>query len=121
LVSLLRRTAVATRYTERKHDDQLIRHAYDLYQIQTGLVDKTEFKQLIHTVIATDVTQFGEQHPEFKANPCKELLFGLAQLEESNYAERYNRFIGPLVYHPQPVTWSDALKTVQLLTKQNIR
>lgn len=120
LVSLLRRTAVATRYTERKDDDQLIRHAYDLYQIKTELENKAEFKQLIDAVIETDVTQFGEQHPEFKANPCKELLFGLSQLEEPKYVERYKRFIGPLVYHPQPVAWSDALKTVQLLAKQHI-
>lgn len=120
LVSLLRRTAVATRYSERQDDDQLIRHAYDLFQIKTELIDKAEFKQLIDAVIETDVTQFGEQHPEFKADPRKELLFGLAQLEERKYAERYKRFIGPLVYHPQPVAWSDALKTVQLLTKQHI-
>ncbi len=120
LVSLLRRTAVATRYAERQDDDQLIRHAYDLYQIKTELANKAEFKQLLDAVIATDVTQFGEQHPEFKADPCKELLFGLTQLEEPKYAERYKRFIGPLVYHPQPVAWSDALKTVQLLTKLHI-
>ncbi len=120
LVSLLRRTAVATRYSERQDDDQLIRHAYDLYQIKTELANKAEFKQLIDAVIETDVTQFGEQHPEFKADPCKELLFGLAQLEDPKYAERYKRFIGPLVYHPQPVAWFDALKTVQLLTLQHI-
>ncbi|CAM5209315.1 hypothetical protein ALON55S_03090 [Alishewanella longhuensis] len=75
LVSLLRRSAVATRYMERKDDDQLIRHAYDLYQIKTELANKVEFKQLIDAVIETDVTQFGEQHPEFKADPRKELLF----------------------------------------------
>ena len=120
LVSLLRRTAVAPRYSERQDDDQLIRHAYDLYQIKTELVNKAELKQLVDAVIETDVAQFGEQHPEFKADPCKELLFGLAQLEESKYAERYERFIGPLVYHPQPVAWPDALKMVQLLTQQHI-
>ncbi|MBY0417518.1 MAG: nucleotidyl transferase AbiEii/AbiGii toxin family protein [Pararheinheimera sp.] len=120
LISLLRRTALTARYAERPDDDQLIRHAYDLYQIQAELVGKAEFKQLIDVVIATDVAQFGEQHPEFRADPGSELLFGLAQLEESKYAERYQRFIGPLVYHPQPVAWSEALKTVQLLTKQHL-
>lgn len=120
LISLLRRTALASRDAERPDDDQLIRHAYDLYQIQAELVDKPEFKQLIDLVIETDVVQFGEQHPEFKAEPGKELLFGLTQLEDPKYAERYRRFIGPLVYHPQPVAWDDALKAVQLLTKQHI-
>jgi predicted nucleotidyltransferase component of viral defense system len=120
LISLLRRTALASRYAERPDDDQLIRHAYDLYQIKAELVDKSEFKQLIDLVIETDVMQFGEQHPEFKAEPRKELLFGLTQLEDPKYAERYRRFIGPLVYHPQPVAWGDALKAVQLLTKQHI-
>ncbi|MEH8017526.1 nucleotidyl transferase AbiEii/AbiGii toxin family protein [Rheinheimera muenzenbergensis] len=120
LVSLLRRTALATRFSERQDDDQLIRHAYDLYQIEAELENKAEFKQLIDVVIATDVAQFGEQHPEFRADPDNELLFGLAQLKDPKYAERYSRFIGPLVYHPEPVAWSDALKTVQLLTKQHI-
>ncbi|MDX3772490.1 nucleotidyl transferase AbiEii/AbiGii toxin family protein [Chromatiaceae bacterium AAb-1] len=116
LVSLLRRTALATRYPERPDDDQLIRHAYDLYQIKTELADKAELKQLIEAVIQTDVNQFGEQHPEFKADPVAELLFGLSQLQDPKYAERYGRFIGPLVYHPDPVGWVEALKTVENLT-----
>lgn len=120
LVALLRRTALANRYPQRSDDEQLIRHAYDLYQIETELTDTKKFKQLIDLVIETDVIQFGEQHPEFRADPSNELLFGLAQLQEPKYIERYHQFIGPLVYHPKPVSWSEALKTVQLLTKQYI-
>ena len=64
-------------------------------------------------MIQIDMDQFGNRHEEFRENPSQELKYGLNLLiTKLIYKERYKKFIGPLVYHPSPATWDEAIKTV---------
>jgi predicted nucleotidyltransferase component of viral defense system len=116
LVSLLRRTAARVRDVEKKDDPILIRHIYDLHLILAGKKNFEDIGVLVQQVIAIDVEQFGSQHPEFCEDPVAELRFGFEQLkQEPVHQQRYKDFIGPLVYHPDPVDWNTAFATLEKL------
>ncbi|PFG07937.1 nucleotidyl transferase AbiEii/AbiGii toxin family protein [Marinobacter sp. LV10MA510-1] len=67
----------------------------------------------------TDAEHLGRQHEEFLTDPRAEMLHGLACLQrEPIHKERYEEFIGPLVYHESPVQWDEALQTLTDLTHQ---
>lgn len=115
-VGLLRRIAEASRGYSENEDEALIRHIYDLHLIYTNKIDLTDISELIPKIITRDINQFGMRHKEFKENPIKELLFGLNLLiNESNHKERYNAFLGPLVYNSKPPSWEQGVDTLQYL------
>ncbi|MBT2785159.1 MULTISPECIES: nucleotidyl transferase AbiEii/AbiGii toxin family protein [unclassified Halomonas] len=119
LVALLRRTAHVNRDLSRKDDETLVRHVYDLHMATSGGYDMAALRTLVEAVIQTDVAQFGNQHAQFVTNPAGELLYGLGCLQTHPiHQDRYERFIGPLVYHDEPATWGDALQTVAELAQQ---
>lgn len=117
-ISLLRRTALFARNRASKDDPVLIRHAYDLVLILSSLNNPEKLKPMVQQVIENDREEFGKKHTEFKKDPNSELLFGLGLLKEDPvYEQRYGSFIGPLVYHPSPVTWKEALTNLKTLAK----
>lgn len=119
LVALLRRTAHVNRDPSRKDDETLVRHVYDLHMATSDGYDIAALRTLVHEVIQTDVAQFGNQHAQFVTNPADELLHGLGCLQTNPiHQDRYERFIGPLVYHDEPLSWNEALKTVNELAQQ---
>lgn len=119
LVALLRRTAHVNRDPSRKDDETLVRHVYDLHMATSGGYDMAALRTLVQAVIQTDVAQFGNQHAQFVTSPADELRYGLGCLQTHPiHQERYERFIGPLVYHDEPATWNEALQTVNELAQQ---
>ena len=52
-------------------------------------------------------------------SPADELLYGLGCLQTNPiHQDRYERFIGPLVYHDEPASWDEALQTVNELAQR---
>lgn len=116
-VSLLRRTASHARDGSRADDKTLIRHVYDLHLIYKSLLSiPYHLKPMIEQVIEIDKRQFGNQHKEFLSDAISELRFGLSLLvQQAHHQERYKQFIGPLVYHPSPASWEEAIASVKKL------
>lgn len=122
LVALLRRTAHVNRDPSRKDDETLVRHVYDLHMATAGGYDIAALRTLVQAVIQTDVAQFGNQHAQFVTSPADELIYGLGCLQTHPiHQDRYERFIGPLVYHNEPATWNEALQTVNELAQQLLK
>lgn len=118
-VALLRRVAAYERDNKKEDDETIVRHIYDLHLIREYLADNTSIRKLIKEVIQTDVEQFGHQSQEFKDNPIEELRYGLKILNEMPiYKKRYEKFIGPLVYHRAPASWDDAINTITKLASE---
>ena len=100
-VSLLRRTASHARDNSRADDETLTRHVYDLHLIYESMASPADLKLMVKRVIEIDKSQFGNQHEEFVNDAHSELRYGLSLLiEQAHHQERYDQFIGPLVYHP---------------------
>lgn len=118
LVSMLRRTASTYRDTCRSDDEALIRHIYDTYHIQTAKPsDITKLAALVGKVIQADVEQYGNQHSQLVDAPLDELNYGLEQLICNQlYAERYEKYVSPMVYAEQPVSWEEAIDVFSKLT-----
>jgi hypothetical protein len=73
-------------------------------------------RSLVEQVIAIDEAQFGSRHFDYAADAKNELRYGLSLLlEQPKHEARYNQFIGPLVYHPSPADWHEAISTVRKL------
>lgn len=115
-VSLLRRTASHARDNSRPDDEALIRHVYDLHIIYRSMASPSRLKSMVEQVIDIDKKQFGNQHNEFVNDASAELRYGLSLLiEQAHHQERYNQFIGPLVYHPSPAKWNVAISSIKKL------
>jgi hypothetical protein len=83
-----------------------------------GYAENT-LRNLISEVVRVDVMQFGRQHTQFLSNPFTELRYGLTCLFTNPIHQKlYEFFIGPLVYHENPTTWDEALKTVAELAQK---
>lgn len=94
-------------------DETLIRHVYDLHTIKNHLTINKSFVDLIGTVIDADREQFKNQDPEFNDRPLEQINLALKELRSNSmYEDRYNQFLGPLVYSPQPPSWAVALESV---------
>ena len=80
------------------------------------MASPSALKSMVEQVIEIDKSQFGNQHKEFVIDANSELRYGLSLLtDQAHHQERYNQFIGPLVYHPSPAKWDEAISSVQEL------
>ncbi|MFA0338110.1 nucleotidyl transferase AbiEii/AbiGii toxin family protein [Vibrio breoganii] len=104
VLSMLRRTMLVKRDTERKDDVTLVRHIYDVHCIDTAqTLDIESLTSLFLTVLQEDVDRFGTQHPEFVVAPIKELRLGLQELEGNPiFRQRFVDFVTPMVFNSQP-------------------
>lgn len=104
VLSMLRRTMLVKRDTERKDDVTLVRHIYDVHCIDTAqALDIESLTSLFLTVLQEDVDRFGNQHAEFVAAPIKELRLGLQELEDNPiFRQRFVDFVTPMVFNSQP-------------------
>ena len=113
VVSFLRRTAGWPQQLERNPDDeQLVRHLYDVHQLQTvlpsGAQALPQLQLLFNQTVADDREKFGRQEPEFGLDPSGWLQKALEQLQTSGELEElYERFVGELVWGP-PVPFGTA-------------
>ena len=120
LVSMMRRTASVARNSERDDDETLIRHIYDTYYIQLAKPSDVEsLGKLVTKAIDLDVERFGNQHPQMVERSIDELRYGLQLLiDEPKFAERYKRYVSPMVYSVNPVAWDDALAVFMTLSNE---
>jgi len=117
IISMLRRTASFDRDQSRGEDPALIRHIYDTFYIQSaGRANLSDLAPLVRQVINEDVARFGAQHLQFVENPIAELKYGLMLLEEnSQFEERFNKYVVPMVYGSRPIKWVDAFTVFKSL------
>jgi hypothetical protein len=120
LVSMMRRTASVARNSERDDDETLIRHIYDTYYIQLAKPSDVEsLGKLVTKAIDLDIERFGNQHSHIVERPVDELRYGLQLLiDEPKFAERYKRYVSPMVYSANPVVWDDALAVFMTLANE---
>lgn len=101
-LALLRRIAESSAGRQRgEYEPRLVRHLYDMHQITrkhpaiAARVPAAFFSELVKA----DARQFRNQHPEFAANPRKEMARALAGLKTGpRYRADYANFLDQLVY-----------------------
>lgn len=119
VLSMLRRTASVSRDPERLDDPSLVRHIYDTHRLQqTQPSDPVELANLIASGMKMDRDRYGRQHKEFADSPLAEMRYGLAAIAEGPlYRERYEAFVGPMVYG-DALPWDVAFATFSGVANQ---
>ncbi|WP_454739499.1 nucleotidyl transferase AbiEii/AbiGii toxin family protein [Cupriavidus necator] len=86
-------------------DPALVRHLYDVHALATTspdlLADADALGCLVGAVIAKDQADFLNQHPQFAADPHKEIVSALTFAKVSRELEaQYAAFVQDMVYSP---------------------
>ena len=115
LVSLTRRTAAERAGVSRDPDPTLVRHIYDLHVLREH-VDPNQVALLARAAAATDVEQFGNQHPAYAADIPGETRKTIHALQtDPAYRRRYDDFVAAMVYG-EKWKFDDAIGTVAALS-----
>jgi len=117
LVSLTRRTAMDIAGLSRDFDPALVRHIYDLHMLQ-GHVDRGTVIALARDIAVADAIEFRNQYPAYQADIAGETRYALYALRSDPvYRQRYDRFLGDMVYGEQ-VEFDEAMETVAALVAE---
>src|SRR5207249_2459247 len=98
-VGLTRRIMAIERGYE-DDDKTLIRHVYDLNEINQANRVNSNFIKFAKIVVTNDGKQFKNQHPEYAADTSSEIKQSLSLLKiKPLWKERYEEFIEAMVYN----------------------
>lgn len=122
VLSMLRRTMSVKRNPNRKDDDTLVRHIYDVHCIFINhKVDMDVLRPMFDSVLKEDRLRFGNQHQEFVDDPLIELKLGLEELQNNEkFRERFNAFVAPMVYSQNPHDFDTCIASFKVISEQLI-
>lgn len=117
LVSLTRRTAMELAGLSRLVDETLVRHIYDLHMIR-GVIDRDIVRKLVAEVSISDAEEFRNQYPAYATDIQGETRKALSALAAMpTYRNRYERFMGSMVYGERP-GFDEAVATIRELLEE---
>lgn len=122
VLSMLRRTMSVKRDPQRKDDETLVRHIYDVHCISAEhTIDMGVLKPMFDTVLEEDKTRYGNQHQEFVDDPRNELKLGLEELETNEeFRKRFDAFVAPMVYNTEPHDFDTCFASFKGISEQLI-
>ena len=103
-------------------DKTLVRHIYDLNAIKHSDSINDDFFDLAKTIVTQDAAQFKNQHPEYSADPGKEIKRSLALLKNKPlWKERYQEFLETMVYDlSTALKYENAIHVLEQLSEEII-
>ncbi|EGR3454058.1 nucleotidyl transferase AbiEii/AbiGii toxin family protein [Vibrio parahaemolyticus] len=122
VLSMLRRTMSVKRDPQRKDDETLVRHIYDVHCISAEhTIDMDVLKPMFDTVLEEDRARYGNQHQEFVDDPRNELKLGLEELESNEeFRKRFDAFVAPMVYNTEPHDFDTCFASFKGISEQLI-
>lgn len=122
VLSMLRRTMMVVRDPQRKDDETLVRHIYDVHCISVQhKIEMGALKQMFDTALEEDKTRYGNQHQEFVDDPHNELKLGLEELENNKeFRTRFEAFVAPMVYNTEPHDFDTCFDSFKGISEQLI-
>ncbi|EGQ9298872.1 nucleotidyl transferase AbiEii/AbiGii toxin family protein [Vibrio parahaemolyticus] len=122
VLSMLRRTMSVKRDPQRKDDETLVRHIYDVHCISAEhTIDMGVLKPMFDTVLEEDRARYGNQHQEFVDDPRNELKLGLEELESNEeFRKRFDAFVAPMVYNTEPHDFDTCFASFKGISEQLI-
>ncbi len=118
-VALTRRIA-NSQEKERDTDKHLVRHIYDLHQLQSKRLLNGEYKNLVRTIIKKDISIFKKHNTAYIKNPIKASQEALATLSSDfQWPRNWDEFCNQMVYEDNKPNFFEAMSTLQLMS-QNI-
>ncbi|MCF6808581.1 nucleotidyl transferase AbiEii/AbiGii toxin family protein [Thiotrichales bacterium 19S9-12] len=116
-VALTRRIATISQ-CEHYYDQDLVRHIYDLYMIQSKyLLDKLDFTKVVKSIVENDRLHFKKHSDLYYQNPITAIKQSLNELETNPiWSENWSLFIDTMVYGEHP-SYQVAIKNLKTLSE----
>lgn len=119
-VGLTRRIATAQQ-RNYYYDKNLVRHLYDLYQINKFSIDTRNFSDLVKNIVLSDSIQFKTHNKNFYSDPAEQIKLSITELRNNSLWEKnWNEFLEAMVFDQQYPNYDEALKNLELLTGEVI-
>lgn len=117
-VALTRRIA-STQEKERDTDKNLVRHIYDLHQLQSKGLLSNQYKNLVNHIIEKDLSMFKKHNTTYTRNPMQASQDALAKLfHDPEWAHHWDEFCSQMVYEENKTNFSEAINTLQLISEE---
>lgn len=115
-VALTRRIATAQQ-RDYYYDKNLVRHLYDLYQIEKQSINLEKFSALAKEIISNDGNQFKSHNEDFYEDPFAQINLSIHELKnnplwKNNWAE----FVGAMIFDLNPPTYEETVANLEKLT-----
>ena len=97
-MALTRRVATG-RFQKQGYDASLVRHLYDLYQIEIGGHFSAEFQCLVWDIVEADRIQYRRHNSDYYENPPAEIQRSVEELRTSTlWRTHWERFVEVMVF-----------------------
>ncbi len=117
-VALTRRIA-NSQEKERDTDKHLVRHIYDLHQLQSKSLLSGKYKNLIQYIIEKDISIFKNHDTAYNKNPIQASQDALAALyNDPQWLQHWDNFCDQMVYENNKPKFSEAINTLQLMNQE---
>lgn len=112
-VALTRRIAT-TKHRNHYRDESLVRHIYDLYQIEQADLFTKQFETLVPQIVMDDRKQYRNHNDAYYCNPVAEIERALDELKtDPEWQENWERFVNSMVYDKEKPTYKKAMENLQ--------
>ncbi|MCK4608010.1 MAG: nucleotidyl transferase AbiEii/AbiGii toxin family protein, partial [Gammaproteobacteria bacterium] len=112
-VALTRRIATM-KYHNHYRDESLVRHIYDLYQIEKAGLFTKQFEALAPKIVMTDREIYRNHNEAYYCNPAREIKKALDELKTNpEWQDNWDRFISTMVYDKKKPTYKKAIDNLQ--------
>jgi biotin operon repressor len=112
-VALTRRVATST-YRKHYRDPNLVRHLYDLYQINKKGLFSDEFKYLVPRIVEKDREQYKFHNEHYYQNPTNEIKRAIEILEtEKQWRDDWEQFVEIMVFSEEKLSYVEVLENLK--------
>lgn len=115
-VGLTRRIATS-KHREYYHNPHLVRHLYDLYQINSFYPLSEKFDSLAVRIVLDDRVHYKTHNNDYYKNPTNEIKRAIEELERSNnWRNNWNEFVNVMVFSKEKPTYTQVIENLQKKT-----
>ena len=116
-VGLTRRVATSA-YRTHYRDANLVRHLYDLYQINEFGRFSDKFSSLVSQVVLDDRRRYKNHNDNYYRDPVGEIMRAVDELNQSTeWHDNWDKFVEAMVFAQRKPTYNDVLKNLNEKTE----
>jgi len=115
-IGLTRRIATIKHRAYYK-DRTLVRHLYDLYQIQKQQPLDSSFHQVVNQILTIEIDKYGTHNPDYAKDPISEIRRSFSVLSENEWRDNWKSFVEAMVFENDPVGYDQALENLKAISE----
>lgn len=120
-VALTRRVATASQHPHYR-DSTLVRHLYDLFEIDKNGYFTEDFQRLVVDIIESDRQQFKSHNEAYFQNPVQEIQRAIRELNDSpEWKTHWEQFVSVMVYSEMTPGYLEVVSNINTKTERALK